>query len=146
MLQVPLIAFLRGQHCSNAYLHPLCRGVMRWEICFNLCILRMLSYALDLHQHRQIARALSVQHHAPRARTEHSRAEGEAPRSRQQATLSLVGDYGLLTFLAHMLYAPLYLAGPIITFHDFARQLRTAASPVGTKVSSCSAKAASCTG
>ena len=38
--------------------------------------------------------------------------------------LPLQADYGLLHFLAYVFYPPLYLAGPIMTYQDFAWQLR----------------------
>ncbi len=34
------------------------------------------------------------------------------------------GDYGFRNYVAYIIYAPLYLAGPIITFNDFISQLR----------------------
>lgn len=97
------------------------RGVVRWEICFNLSVLRMLSYSLDLHW-RRLHLASGV----------HCRQVGQSPsapragvaRWRQQAALPGDADYGLLPCLAYVLYVPLYLAGPIITFQDFAWQLR----------------------
>ncbi|KAL4433576.1 hypothetical protein ABPG75_000017 [Micractinium tetrahymenae] len=106
---------------------------MRWEVCFNLCILRMLSYALDLHWHRQ---SVGMARHAePGACRAHLEVEAVAPRFREQATCLHDGDYGLLLYLAHVLYGPLYLAGPIVTFQDFTWQLKQRASPVGTAVS-----------
>jgi protein-cysteine N-palmitoyltransferase HHAT len=34
-----------------------------------------------------------------------------------------IEDYGFLNYLAYVLYSPLYLAGPIITFNDFVHQV-----------------------
>ena len=110
---------------------------MRWEICFNLCILRMLSYALDLHRHRQDISRQSGQHAELCARTSQTKPGAELPPTRQQAAPSSEEDFGLLMYLAHVLYAPLYLAGPIITFHDFTWQLKRGSLPVGTEVSLC---------
>jgi len=33
-------------------------------------------------------------------------------------------DYNLVWYLTYMLYAPLYLAGPIVTFNDFVSQVQ----------------------
>lgn len=33
-------------------------------------------------------------------------------------------DYNYVNFLAYILYTPLYLCGPIITFNDFVSQVR----------------------
>lgn len=33
-------------------------------------------------------------------------------------------EYSLLNYVAYILYAPLYMAGPIITYNNFIRQMR----------------------
>ena len=33
--------------------------------------------------------------------------------------------YGFVNYLTYILYAPLYIAGPIMTFNDFMWQVRT---------------------
>lgn len=127
---------------------PPCRGIMRWEICFNLSVLRMLSYALDLHWRRRLAlpgqRGTSRRGQPePVAKGDHAGQAGPStPKAvcpagppeaaalwRQQAPLPSEREYGLLPYLAHVLYAPLYLAGPIITFQDFSWQLRQQRPP-----------------
>jgi D-alanyl-lipoteichoic acid acyltransferase DltB (MBOAT superfamily) len=95
------------------------RGALRWHICYNLTVLRMLSYALDLHWAR-LARAAA---RGPAAAVA-AAAAPRTPRERQRCELPSEADYGLLPCLAHALYPPLYLAGPIISFQDFAWQLR----------------------
>ena len=130
------------------------RGAMRWEICFNLSVLRMLSYALDLHWRRRLT-ALSL-HEGPgslcaqpdTARTDDTcsvaasrkatcptRPLTAAALRRQQTPLPSEGEYALLPYLAYVLYVPLYLAGPIITFQDFAWQLRQRSPPRAREVS-----------
>ena len=127
---------------------------MRWEICFNLSVLRMLSYALDLHWRRRLT-ALSL-HEGPgslcaqpdTARTDDTcsvaasrkatcptRPLTAAALRRQQTPLPSEGEYALLPYLAYVLYVPLYLAGPIITFQDFAWQLRQRSPPRAREVS-----------
>ncbi|KAG0137905.1 MBOAT, membrane-bound O-acyltransferase family-domain-containing protein [Tuber indicum] len=39
-------------------------------------------------------------------------------------TLATMEDYGFFNYLAYILYSPLYLVGPIITFNDFVHQQR----------------------
>lgn len=111
---------------------------MRWEICFNLSVLRMLSFALDLHWRRQRVPAAPAGRPALQAgvaaRAAEYAASGGQPASadgrwRQHTALPAGQDYGPLPYLAYVLYAPLYLAGPIITFQDFAWQLRRKAVP-----------------
>jgi hypothetical protein len=129
---------------------------MRWEICFNLSVLRMLSYALDLHWRRRQA-APPLQQHGASRRTQPDPArtadahhvvapiKGVCPTGlptdpalwRQQTPLPSEDEYGLLPYLAYILYAPLYLAGPIITFQDFAWQLRQRSPPNSQVVGVC---------
>lgn len=115
---------------------------MRWEICFNLSVLRMLSFALDLHwRRRQAAAASAPKRGSPGSRHQQQEQQPAAKSAdgkggpaaaalwRQQMPLPADADYGLLPYLAYVLYAPLYLAGPVITFQDFAWQLRQQAPP-----------------
>eukprot|EP00887_Chlorella_sp_A99_P004096 scaffold23.g4096.t1 len=186
------------------------RGQMRWEICFNLTLLRLLSFGLDLHW-RQLSlrgeaapaaahfpplrgeRALAASAGAQPLDKEQRRWEGqpaaagaagerrsggagaaaagaraaeeqagqgkgvagaaepaaalaaaapgkaggrpggdaarEAARWRQRTPLPSLDDYRVLPCLAYCLYPPLYLAGPIITFQDWAWQLRAHQRP-----------------
>lgn len=109
---------------------------MRWEICFNLSILRMLSFALDLHWRQSQLRTGGSRHHrgdismqqqpgqqSPGPIGSKGRPAASA-RHRQHTALPAAADYSVLMYLAHVLYPPLYLAGPIITYQDFAWQLR----------------------
>jgi protein-cysteine N-palmitoyltransferase HHAT len=44
-------------------------------------------------------------------------------RERIETSLETEDDYGFLSYLAYMLYAPLYMAGPIITYNNFIHQV-----------------------
>lgn len=118
------------------------RGVMRWDICFNMCILRMLSYGLDLHRHRQSADTHKRQNPEPCMGTSHPRPVPEASPTRQHAAVFQEGDYSLLMYMAYVFYAPLYLAGPIITYQDFSWQLKRGSLPFGTTVAQCGVRLA----
>lgn len=162
------------------------RGAVKWEICFNLSLLRMLSFGLDLHWRQQRCRSQQALHqhmhggHEISSRGSDGNSDGDgrqgsingsgsmqnvverspqrawhaahdassvqkpcetlqqeqhaeqaagpaqrtAARQRQQQDLPSLDDYDLVTYLAYVFYPPLYLAGPIMTFHDFAWQLR----------------------
>lgn len=109
---------------------------MRWEICFNLSVLRMLSFALDLHWRRQRVRGSPAGRpalQAGAARAAEYAASGQPTtadgRWRQHTPLPADRDYGPVPYLTYVLYTPLYLAGPIITFQDYAWQLRQQAMP-----------------
>lgn len=148
------------------------RGLMRWHICYNLTVLRMLSFALDLHWHRLAEKkdkapskcslnskgSLNVSagkddNGPTKHRTSEDGESDDLPlkivlessssnvpttaKGRQTTALPLPSDYSLLYSLAHALYPPLYLAGPIITFQDFAWQIKaTATGTTSTKVPS----------
>ncbi|KAJ2541819.1 glycerol transporter [Coemansia sp. RSA 1853] len=94
------------------------RGLLhRWDIMFNLTMLRMVSFAMDYHWRvRQDAEAgvqhvdaLAVNAQTPRERVEHA---------------CFVGNYSFGNYWAYLMYPPLYLTGPIITFNDFVAQMR----------------------
>jgi D-alanyl-lipoteichoic acid acyltransferase DltB (MBOAT superfamily) len=90
------------------------KGVMRWHICYNLTVLRMLSFALDLHWSKLEER---------KKISEKDEKIIEAAKFRITTSLPSPSDYNLLFALAHALYPPLYIAGPIITYQDFVWQL-----------------------
>ncbi|GFR42506.1 hypothetical protein Agub_g3297, partial [Astrephomene gubernaculifera] len=138
-------------------------GLLRWHIHYNLLILRLISFAADLHwsrsprmqQHQQHQQQQQQQQQAPRAAASPVAAAGNAAggggaaaagagagvargggdggllglsramekelRTRVETPLPL-SYYGLGSFLEYVLYPPLYIAGPIITFNSFASQ------------------------
>ncbi len=79
------------------------KEMFRWEICYNLTMLRMISYSLDC--------------------IKASEKSQERVSSRIAASLPSMDFYGYLYSIAHALYPPLYIAGPIVTYNDFVRQL-----------------------
>eukprot|EP01105_Mastigella_eilhardi_P013655 TRINITY_DN3109_c0_g1_i2.p1 TRINITY_DN3109_c0_g1~~TRINITY_DN3109_c0_g1_i2.p1 ORF type:complete len:489 (+),score=105.54 TRINITY_DN3109_c0_g1_i2:28-1467(+) len=96
---------------AEALLHSVSKyeGMLRWEVSFNLIMLRLISFGMDYH------RMLSNQHGNERiaARSEYFRAqETERPAS----------DYNLLLYIAYVFYPPLYIAGPLVSFNAFAAQ------------------------
>lgn len=138
----------------------------RWEISFNITVLRLISYNMD---HYWAARRLpqtndrmvlgrdhgsvqEVRSHAETDAEQGASAGGEEgtvhddddesfeeqlileqkKRLLDPANISekdrigtpaIMQDYGFLNYLAYVLYSPLYLAGPIITFNDFIHQV-----------------------
>eukprot|EP00877_Chromochloris_zofingiensis_P001841 jgi/Chrzof1/11658/Cz06g04030.t1 len=102
----PSLAFL-DQH----------RGLLRWHIHYNLLLLRMLSFAADLHWMR-IRRP-------PRTRLPPDTPPHPDLDLKARTELPLEpGCYNLLTYLAYTLYPPLYIAGPIAPYNSFASQLQ----------------------
>ncbi|KAI8472541.1 MAG: MBOAT, membrane-bound O-acyltransferase family-domain-containing protein [Monoraphidium minutum] len=109
------------------------RGMLRWHIHYNLLVLRMLSYAADLHWQRS--------GRPPRARVPPDTPPRPDLGLRDRAELPLPpAAYCLPTFLAYALYPPLYIAGPILTFNAFGSQLL--APPAGPAAPTAPAAAA----
>ncbi|MEW5304355.1 MAG: hypothetical protein WDW36_006971 [Sanguina aurantia] len=149
------------------------RGPLRWQITYNLLVLRMVSYACDLHWAR-IAAAKSTPHtsdpptqgpSSPRPHPLHpdlgspsagtssgaldqvpagGSSGGDVKRTPAQAAAQLssrvktplsLERYNAGHYVAYLLYPPLYVAGPILTFNNFSSQLlQPSASAGGRKV------------
>ncbi|CAJ2631646.1 unnamed protein product [Trifolium pratense] len=75
------------------------RGSFRWHICFNFVVLRMISFGLDYHWTNQDS------HFDQEERSLH------------------INKFGYVVYLSYLVYAPLYIAGPIVSFNVFASQL-----------------------
>ncbi|OQO12485.1 hypothetical protein B0A48_03127 [Cryoendolithus antarcticus] len=88
----------------------------RWEVLFNICVLRMISFNIDYtwsFDHRA-ASPIEKKNLDPSALSERDRISIPPPQA----------DFTFGNFLAYVLYAPLYLTGPIITFNDYIYQCR----------------------
>ncbi|CAI5523233.1 unnamed protein product [Closterium sp. Naga37s-1] len=139
------------------------RGVFRWEICYNLLLLRMISFGLDYYwAARDSAAAAAAQGmqgagvrsprgglsegepllgskitgtvsasstgssflEAHRAKCLQCR-QGQACYTARQGESLPLAAYSLPTYLAYLLFAPLYISGPIASFNAFTSQLDT---------------------
>ncbi|KXZ51701.1 hypothetical protein GPECTOR_11g150 [Gonium pectorale] len=129
------------------------RGLLRWHIHYNLLVLRLISFAADLHwarAARRPARAIGGEGNGggSSAVTAAGPAGGPSPDCSKDVIASADGCaqgaggvasleqelkarvetplplpyYNLWSFLEYVLYPPLYVAGPIITFNSFASQ------------------------
>ncbi|KAI9480837.1 MAG: MBOAT, membrane-bound O-acyltransferase family-domain-containing protein [Benjaminiella poitrasii] len=94
----------------------------RWHILFNFTMLRLVSYNMDYYW----------RHHTQQSHQYHSKEDVE-PSERERIQQSCAPyDYNYLYFLTYVLYLPLYICGPIITFNDFISQLRIPSSKITT--------------
>ncbi|PYH37389.1 putative glycerol:H+ symporter (Gup1) [Aspergillus neoniger CBS 115656] len=94
-------------------------GIMpRWEILFNITILRLISFNMDYYWSLDYPAASPIEKKQvdPAALSERDRVSIPA----EPAAFN--GRY----YLAYVLYAPLYLTGPILTFNDYISQQRYA--------------------
>lgn len=113
--------------------------IPRWEILFNICVLRLISFNFDYYwsldrravspvevssstalsacscvSKRIVANALQKKNIDPASYSERERID--TPPSPQ--------DFSFRNYIAYVLYSPLYLAGPILTFNDYISQQR----------------------
>lgn len=93
------------------------KGIIhRWDVFYNFTLLRMLSFALDYLEKKEkspldiSAKAAGVSDHL----NDRERLEAPIPLS----------DYSFSNYLAYLVYAPLFIGGPIITFNDYIYQSR----------------------
>ncbi|KAH7029638.1 putative glycerol: H+ symporter [Microdochium trichocladiopsis] len=100
-------------------------GLMgRWEILFNITVLRLISFNLDYYwsSDRSQQDILEKKQLDPAALSERERVSIPAqPR-----------DYSLRNYVAYVIYAPLYLTGPIITFNDYIAQAKYKSATIET--------------
>ncbi|RYP71402.1 hypothetical protein DL769_004710 [Monosporascus sp. CRB-8-3] len=93
----------------------------RWEISFNLTVLRMVSFNLDYYWSLDRSKYSPVELD-PSSLSEHDRISNPAQSK----------DYSFRNYVAYAIYAPLYLAGPIITFNDYVSQCRYRSASIET--------------
>ncbi|KAJ2742306.1 glycerol transporter [Coemansia sp. BCRC 34301] len=103
------------------------RGVLRrWDVTFNITMLRMVSFAMDYHWRVEQEIELSAQQIdalVANPRTDKDRVEHSC----------FAQDYCFTNYWAYLLYPPLYLTGPIITFNSFMSQMRYPSPSITTK-------------
>jgi D-alanyl-lipoteichoic acid acyltransferase DltB (MBOAT superfamily) len=111
-------------------------GIMRrWEILFNITVLRLVSFNLDyfwsLDRRGSSPIEVNLSQRHPLFRN--PLADGGKKKQLDPANLSerdrvstpaSAHDFNFRNYLAYTIYAPLYLTGPIITFNDFISQQR----------------------
>ncbi|KAI0895598.1 MBOAT-domain-containing protein [Annulohypoxylon nitens] len=91
-------------------------GLMgRWEILFNITVLRLISFNLDYYW------SLDRRSYSPIEKQIDPSSLSERDRVSIPAEAR---DFSFRNYVAYAIYAPLYLTGPIITFNDYISQLR----------------------
>ncbi|KAG5817502.1 hypothetical protein H9Q74_000092 [Fusarium xylarioides] len=101
------------------------QGILaRWEVLFNITILRLISFNLDYYWSidRGNSNALEKKQLDPANLSERDRVSISAePR-----------DFTFRNYVAYAIYAPLYLTGPILTFNDYISQSKYRAASIET--------------
>ncbi|KAK7390873.1 hypothetical protein VNO78_19031 [Psophocarpus tetragonolobus] len=95
------------------------RGSFRWHICFNFVVLRMISFGFDFHWTNQDSH-FDEEKHYQRC---HICKSGKSCYQVLQERSLHNDKFGYITYLCYLVYAPLYIAGPILSFNAFASQL-----------------------
>ncbi|KAK2809022.1 hypothetical protein FQN49_008657 [Arthroderma sp. PD_2] len=88
--------------------------VPRWEVLFKITVLRLISFNMDYYWSldRRSGSPVEKKQIDPSALSERDRVATPAPPT----------AYSSQNYLAYVLYSPLYLAGPILTFNDYINQ------------------------
>ncbi|EPQ53946.1 MBOAT-domain-containing protein [Gloeophyllum trabeum ATCC 11539] len=97
-------------HPSLEFLDDIGGAYPRWHVSFNITMLRLVSFNMDYFwacNGTGAADTGSTLDHKKRTTTPHPQV-----------------FYGYINYLAYVLYPPLYIAGPIMTFNDFMWQLQ----------------------
>jgi len=107
-----------GSICSLLSFLDKFRGLMpRWDINYNYCVLRSISFNMDYYW------CLKNKEESKDVESKIVEDDGSKDyRARVKDSL-LEKDYNFFNYLIYLLYIPLYLAGPIITFNDFIYQI-----------------------
>lgn len=95
------------------------RGTFRWHICFNFVVLRMISFGYDYHW------AFGHSHFDQKKHSQRCEVCKSGGTCYQLLQEKGVQDdkFTFPIYLCYLVYAPLYLAGPIVSFNAFASQL-----------------------
>lgn len=118
--------------------------IPRWEILFNLTVLRLISFNLDYYWslEKGAGSALEVGHHQSAVRMLSSNTNAQKKKQLDPANLSERDrvsmpapdkDYNYRNYFAYAIYAPLYLAGPIFTFNDYISQSKYRPASIDSK-------------
>ncbi|XP_008456245.1 membrane-bound O-acyltransferase gup1 isoform X1 [Cucumis melo] len=95
------------------------RGTFRWQICFNFVVLRMISFGYDYHWAYDHSHFDQKKHNQ---RCEVCKSGGTCYQLLQEKGVQ-DDKFTFTIYLCYLVYAPLYLAGPIVSFNAFASQL-----------------------
>ncbi|RDA93250.1 hypothetical protein CP533_6480 [Ophiocordyceps camponoti-saundersi (nom. inval.)] len=98
-------------------------GLMsRWEVLFNISVLRLISFNMDYYWSLDGRYAGAVE----------KKQLDRASLSERERVLTGAepGDFSFRNYVAYAVYAPLYLAGPILTFNDYVAQSRHRAASI----------------
>ncbi|KAK4454828.1 glycerol uptake protein 1 [Podospora aff. communis PSN243] len=99
-------------------------GLMsRWEVLFNITVLRLISFNLDYYWSVDQRSGSPIEKQLdPANLSDRDRVSIPAPAE----------DFSFRNYVAYAIYAPLYLTGPILTFNDYMSQQRYRSHTIDT--------------
>ncbi|KAK8181962.1 glycerol:H+ symporter [Phyllosticta capitalensis] len=104
-----------GEGTWGAWLDSYGGLMSRWEVLFNITVLRLISFNLDYYWSINMRGGSPIEKQLdPSNLSERDRVSIPAKAS----------DYSFRNYIAYALYSPLYLTGPILTFNDYISQQR----------------------
>lgn len=98
-------------------------GMHGWQFAANFLILRVISFGIDLHRTRTAIMRIG----------DEKREEivvGQSVKDEDRVSPAKIAEYDFVHFMTYVVYAPLYLAGPIVSFQDFIQYDRQSQSKV----------------
>ena len=99
-------------------------GMYAWQFPANFLVLRIVSFSADYIRCLGSSKTFKSKTMMKREnKAKISAEEIEKFSDREDGHLQLE-DYNLMNMLAYLIYSPLYIAGPIISFDDFVKYLR----------------------
>lgn len=112
-------------------------GLMpRWEILFNITVLRLISFNMDYYWSLDYPSTSPVEVSYPLAfsapgllSNKHKKKQLDPSTLSERDRINIPADpsaFNARNYVAYALYSPLYLTGPIITFNDYISQQRYA--------------------
>ncbi|OCK84877.1 glycerol uptake protein 1 [Lepidopterella palustris CBS 459.81] len=99
--------------------------IPRWEVLFNITVLRLISFNMDYYW------SLNTRSSSP---VEKKQLDPSNLSERDRVSIpAKPEDFSFRNYFAYTLYSPLYLTGPILTFNDYISQSRYRSHSITTK-------------
>ncbi len=116
--------------------------VARWDVFYNFTLLKALSFNLDF-----IKRANDIKIRADKKRSKDEEKKPDSvPTTPQDVVTNLIVDerdrmnasldieeYSFFNYFAYITYAPLFIAGPVVTYNDFRCQVHNSLPSINAK-------------
>lgn len=93
--------------------------VRRWDVTFNIAVLRLISFNVDWHQAKCPETVMAASKHQNGCE---ACKEGDCEKFRSISPLDIDKDYNPFSYCSYILYLPLFIAGPIVSFNNFMSQ------------------------